>query len=152
MKSVVGAGFASVHRIIPRSQNSCADDALSFQTGQRVGRAPRRLSLIRDSVGVPRAASRGSLSTSKAGAGLRARVTSISRATIFLALAGRYGAELIVDEAHATGVMGPRRGRGLVSSVGAARQVFAAVAPRAGRRWLAWEHSCAVRKLSSNIW
>ncbi|HET7212249.1 MAG TPA: 8-amino-7-oxononanoate synthase [Terriglobia bacterium] len=43
-----------------------------------------------------------------------------------LSLAGRFGAELIVDEAHATGVCGPR-GRGLVAAAGANERVFASV-------------------------
>ncbi|HUZ47983.1 MAG TPA: 8-amino-7-oxononanoate synthase [Terriglobia bacterium] len=45
-----------------------------------------------------------------------------------LDLAERFGAELIVDEAHATGVFGPR-GRGLVAAAGGARQVLATVHP-----------------------
>ena len=43
-----------------------------------------------------------------------------------LALADRYGAELIVDEAHATGVLGPQ-GRGLVASTRRRERVFAVV-------------------------
>jgi len=43
-----------------------------------------------------------------------------------LALAACYGAELVVDEAHATGVHGPE-GRGLVAALGAERRVFAVV-------------------------
>ncbi|MGO8792516.1 MAG: aminotransferase class I/II-fold pyridoxal phosphate-dependent enzyme [Terriglobia bacterium] len=43
-------------------------------------------------------------------------------------LADRYGAELIVDEAHAVGVLGPQ-GRGLVAEGGASRQVLASVYP-----------------------
>jgi 8-amino-7-oxononanoate synthase len=42
------------------------------------------------------------------------------------ALACRYGAELIVDEAHATGVFGPM-GRGLVAEAGLSSQVLASV-------------------------
>jgi 8-amino-7-oxononanoate synthase len=42
------------------------------------------------------------------------------------ALAARYEAELIVDEAHATGVCGPE-GRGCVAEAGLAGQVFATV-------------------------
>jgi len=45
-----------------------------------------------------------------------------------VALAERYGAELIVDEAHATGVFGPQ-GRGLVAAAGATDRVFATVHP-----------------------
>jgi 8-amino-7-oxononanoate synthase len=41
-------------------------------------------------------------------------------------LAERYGAELIVDEAHATGVLGPQ-GRGLVADAGATQRVLAVV-------------------------
>jgi 8-amino-7-oxononanoate synthase len=43
-----------------------------------------------------------------------------------LALAERYGAELIVDEAHATGVLGPQ-GRGLVAEADTMRRVLAVV-------------------------
>ena len=43
-----------------------------------------------------------------------------------LALADRYGAELVVDEAHATGVHGPA-GRGLVAALCAERRVFTVV-------------------------
>lgn len=43
-----------------------------------------------------------------------------------LRLARDYGAELILDEAHATGVLGPQ-GRGVGASVGAARNIFAVV-------------------------
>jgi len=46
--------------------------------------------------------------------------------TGLLALAERYDAELIVDEAHATGVLGPQ-GRGLVAAAGATRRVLAVV-------------------------
>jgi len=45
-----------------------------------------------------------------------------------LKLAGRFGAELIVDEAHATGVFGPQ-GRGLVAAMGGTRRVLATVHP-----------------------
>ena len=41
-------------------------------------------------------------------------------------LAGQYGAELIVDEAHATGVHGPR-GRGICARQGIERKVFATI-------------------------
>ena len=43
-------------------------------------------------------------------------------------LTDRYGAELIVDEAHAVGVLGPQ-GRGLVAEAGASRRVLASVYP-----------------------
>jgi 8-amino-7-oxononanoate synthase len=43
-------------------------------------------------------------------------------------LADRYGAEVIVDEAHAVGVSGPR-GRGLTAEAGAAQRVLASVYP-----------------------
>jgi 8-amino-7-oxononanoate synthase len=43
-------------------------------------------------------------------------------------LAERYGAELIIDEAHATGVMGPQ-GRGLVTASGLADRVIATIHP-----------------------
>jgi 8-amino-7-oxononanoate synthase len=43
-----------------------------------------------------------------------------------ISLAERYGAELIVDEAHATGVLGPQ-GRGLVADAGAMRRALAVV-------------------------
>jgi 8-amino-7-oxononanoate synthase len=45
-----------------------------------------------------------------------------------LALAERYGAELIIDEAHATGVVGPQ-GRGLVAAAGLADRVLVTVHP-----------------------
>jgi 8-amino-7-oxononanoate synthase len=45
-----------------------------------------------------------------------------------LSLADRYGADLIVDEAHATGVFGPQ-GRGLVAAAGANSRVLATVHP-----------------------
>jgi 8-amino-7-oxononanoate synthase len=43
-----------------------------------------------------------------------------------VAMAGRYGAQLIFDEAHATAVMGPG-GRGLVAAAGATNNVLAVV-------------------------
>jgi len=45
-----------------------------------------------------------------------------------LSLADRFGADLVVDEAHATGVFGPR-GRGLAAAVGANARVLATVHP-----------------------
>jgi 8-amino-7-oxononanoate synthase len=45
-----------------------------------------------------------------------------------VALAERYGAELIIDEAHATGVTGPQ-GRGLVAASGLADRVLVTVHP-----------------------
>jgi 8-amino-7-oxononanoate synthase len=42
------------------------------------------------------------------------------------ALAKRYGAEMIVDEAHATGVFGPE-GRGRVAELGLEKEIFAVV-------------------------
>ena len=45
-----------------------------------------------------------------------------------VALAERYGAELIVDEAHATGVAGPQ-GRGLVAAAGLSERVLVTVHP-----------------------
>ncbi len=45
-----------------------------------------------------------------------------------VALAERYGAELIVDEAHATGVVGPQ-GRGLVAAAGLADRVLITLHP-----------------------
>ena len=45
-----------------------------------------------------------------------------------VALCERYGAELIVDEAHATGVFGPQ-GRGLVAAADATERVFATIHP-----------------------
>ncbi|TAM78693.1 MAG: 8-amino-7-oxononanoate synthase [Acidobacteria bacterium] len=45
-----------------------------------------------------------------------------------LSLADRFGADLVVDEAHATGVFGPR-GRGLVAAAGANARVLASVHP-----------------------
>jgi 8-amino-7-oxononanoate synthase len=43
-------------------------------------------------------------------------------------LAENHGAEIIIDEAHATGVVGPR-GRGLVAALGLAHRVLATVHP-----------------------
>lgn len=43
-----------------------------------------------------------------------------------VAMAQKHGAELIVDEAHATGVLGPQ-GRGLIAGAGVSREIFAAV-------------------------
>jgi 8-amino-7-oxononanoate synthase len=43
-----------------------------------------------------------------------------------LRLAGEYGAELVVDEAHATGVMGPR-GHGVAAELGLTSEIFAIV-------------------------
>lgn len=48
--------------------------------------------------------------------------------TDLVALAQRYGAELIVDEAHATGVVGPQ-GKGLVAASGLAHRVLITVHP-----------------------
>ncbi|HET9178869.1 MAG TPA: 8-amino-7-oxononanoate synthase [Terriglobia bacterium] len=45
-----------------------------------------------------------------------------------LSLADRFGADLVVDEAHATGVFGPR-GRGLVAGAGINARVLASVHP-----------------------
>ena len=45
-----------------------------------------------------------------------------------VALAERYGAELIVDEAHATGVVGPQ-GKGLVAAAGLADRILVTVHP-----------------------
>jgi len=45
-----------------------------------------------------------------------------------LALAERYGAELIIDEAHATGVVGPQ-GKGLVAACGLSDRVFVTIHP-----------------------
>jgi 8-amino-7-oxononanoate synthase len=45
-----------------------------------------------------------------------------------ITLAERYGAELIVDEAHAIGVLGPQ-GRGLAAAAGATQRVLAVVYP-----------------------
>lgn len=45
-----------------------------------------------------------------------------------VALAERYSAELIIDEAHATGVMGPQ-GKGLVAAAGLSDRVLATIHP-----------------------
>jgi 8-amino-7-oxononanoate synthase len=45
-----------------------------------------------------------------------------------VALAERYGAELIIDEAHATGVVGPQ-GRGLVAACGLSDRVLLSIHP-----------------------
>ena len=45
-----------------------------------------------------------------------------------VALAEKYGAELIIDEAHATGVLGPQ-GRGLVSACGLSARVLVTIHP-----------------------
>jgi 8-amino-7-oxononanoate synthase len=45
-----------------------------------------------------------------------------------VALAERYGAELIIDEAHATGVVGPQ-GKGLVAGAGLSDRVLATIHP-----------------------
>jgi 8-amino-7-oxononanoate synthase len=45
-----------------------------------------------------------------------------------VALAERYGAELIIDEAHATGVVGPQ-GKGLVAAAGLSDRVLATIHP-----------------------
>jgi 8-amino-7-oxononanoate synthase len=46
----------------------------------------------------------------------------------FVTLAEKHGAEVIIDEAHATGVMGPQ-GRGLVAALGLSHRVLATVHP-----------------------
>src|SRR5205807_6656668 len=45
-----------------------------------------------------------------------------------VALAERYGAELIIDEAHATGVVGPQ-GKGLVAACGLSERILVTVHP-----------------------
>jgi 8-amino-7-oxononanoate synthase len=45
-----------------------------------------------------------------------------------VALSEKYGAELIIDEAHSTGVFGPR-GRGLVAACGVSEQVLVTIHP-----------------------
>ena len=45
-----------------------------------------------------------------------------------VALAEKYGAELVIDEAHATGVVGPR-GRGLVAAYGLSDRVLVSIHP-----------------------
>ena len=66
------------------------------------------------------------------GSGLRVIVTEsifsmegdVAPLEALLRLAKNYGAELIVDEAHATGVRGPQ-GRGLIAELGIERQILA---------------------------